>query len=956
LPWAEVTCATILKTASLVGLLLGLSNLAIWLIPSTQAVALWSGFMVMRVNSAIGTIAASISLLTWHLARQRRGRERVASALGFVVALIGALTSIEYFAGVNLRVDELFAPGTFAGDHARSFVVAPGRMSLNAALAFFFLGLALAGLDWTVSLKKDRPIFLAPVFALFAGMPAACGLVGYLLATREFTGLLRSTNILLHTALVLFLLSAGVLAARPHRTPVSEVFSTGATGVLLRWLLLGSTTLLLALAWGIAKGRDAGLVGDSEGTALMLYGGLILLFVLIVAAGRAVARQEESARDATEALREGQERFRALADNISQLAWMTDETGSIIWFNRRWLEYTGRTLEEMRGGGWLRLVPPAHAGDVLEKLQVCFHRGEDWEDLFPLRGKDGAYRWFLSHARPIRDAEGQVTRWFGTHTDVTEQRDLTQQLARAKEEAETISRALAAAAGRFRFLAEAVSLQVWTARPNGELDFANQEVAHYFGGSVEHDFLGNAWLQYIHEDDLPLAMRGWQEAVASGERYETEFRFRRNDGAFRWFLVRAQAMSDDGRIVSWFGTNTDIHDLKTAQREAVAASRAKDDFLAALSHELRTPLTPVLLSAHSLRDDPRVPEDIRSELAMIERNIALEGRLIDDLLDLTRITRGKLPLRMELCDAHSLLGHSLEIIRDEAQGKGVTVSLDLRAARSGVVGDPARLQQVFWNLLRNAVKFTPAGGRIDIRTYDFETSGRLVLEVTDTGFGFEPDFSDRLFLPFEQEAREGHHRFGGLGLGLAIARAIVELHGGTIHATSAGPGLGATFRVELPSALESPSGLVALPPSADTPEIVAAPMRILLVEDHPATVAVLARLLRKFGHEVIATSTVAAALAANEEGTFDAVISDLGLPDGSGLDLFRKLRTKNPALRGIALSGYGMEEDMVRTREAGFSFHLVKPVDFDELARVIRDLARQAEGATAAVEAPTANA
>ncbi len=858
-----------------------------------------------------------------------------------LAALIGGVTSLEYLAGVDFGVDQLLASGTFPEDKASPFVVYPGRMSLNAAASLFFLGCALTGLDWKVRLRKSQH-FTAPVFAMLAALPAAGGLVGYLLDARGFIGLLRSTSILLHTAIALFLLSLGVLAARPYRPPVSRVFAPGASGVLLRWLLPGSATLLLALAWAIGKGRASGVLGPGEGTAMMLYGGLILLFVLIVAASRAVARQEESARRVAVALQEKEERFRTLADNISQLAWMTDETGSIVWFNQRWLDYTGNTLEEMRGGGWLKLIQPDRREHVLEKLQRAFERGEDWEDLFPLRGKDGEYRWFLSHARPIRDAQGQVTRWFGTNTDVTEQRDLTEQLARAKEQAETISRALAEAAERFHFLAESVSLQVWTARPNGELDFANQEVVHYFGADLEREILGNAWAQFVHQDELPTVLRDWQAALATGERYEVEFRLRRNDGAFRWFLVRAQPMRDGGRIVSWFGTNTDIHDLKTAQREAVAASRAKDDFLAALSHELRTPLTPVLLSAHALRYDERLPEDARAELAMIERNITLEGRLIDDLLDLTRIVRGKLPLRMEHCDAHSLLGHSLEIIRDEAQGKRVTIALDLRASRCGVRGDSARLQQVFWNLLRNAVKFTPGGGRIDIRTHDAAGGEMLVLEVSDTGLGFAPELAERLFLPFEQEERDGHHRFGGLGLGLAIARAIVDLHGGTLRAASPGPGLGATFRVELPSSPEPSASVAVFEPDSSVQNEPATPLRILLAEDHPPTVAVLSRLLRKAGHEVVAAGTIAEAIAVNRQQIFDVVVSDLGLPDGSGLQLIKALREDTPQIRGIALSGYGMEEDMLRSREAGFFDHLVKPVDFDLLARTLRDLEKLA--------------
>ena len=379
--------------------------------------------------------------------------------------------------------------------------------------------------------------------------------------------------------------------------------------------------------------------------------------------------------------------------------------------------------------------------------------------------------------------------------------------------------------------------------------------------------------------------------------------------------------------------------LLAAKDMAEAASRAKDGFLAALSHELRTPLTPALLTAASLREDERLPEDARDQLGMLERNIALEARLIDDLLDLTRVEQGKLTLRPEPCDAHALIRLSAEMVLDEAREKGVTLAQELAAAQSGLTADATRLQQVIWNLLRNAVKFTPRGGRVVIRTSnlpgDAEFS-RLRIEVADTGIGIEPAAKERIFRAFEQGSTAGEHRFGGLGLGLSIARAIVDVHQGTIRAESAGPGQGATFIVELPGAEEfTPKTAPAPRPAAG-----AAPMkrrRILLVEDHYPTLSVLTRLLTRAGHRVTAADSVAAALDEAAKDTFDIVLSDLGLPDGTGHELMMQLRDRY-GLRGIALSGYGMEQDLARSREAGFVSHLVKPVDFSQLSRALEAL------------------
>mgnify|MGYP001554883000 CR=1 FL=1 len=385
--------------------------------------------------------------------------------------------------------------------------------------------------------------------------------------------------------------------------------------------------------------------------------------------------------------------------------------------------------------------------------------------------------------------------------------------------------------------------------------------------------------------------------------------------------------------------------LRKATGVAEKANRAKDDFLAVLSHELRTPLTPVLIAAAALREDSRLPRETREQLSMIERNISLEARLIDDLLDLTKISHGKLLLRLEPCDAHSLIGLAIEIVRDDAREKEITIERQFSAVHSGLTADPARLQQVVWNLLRNAVKFTPRGGTISVRTADesrLEGGGWLRIEVTDSGIGIDPGALEKIFLPFEQGQVTGDHRFGGMGLGLAIARAVVLMHGGQIAAESAGANQGATFVVELPGAVVPTQGVTesAVPffgPARLIPE--KPPLTLLVVEDHLATLKALARLLRNDGHQVVTASSLAEALAAAAAQPFDLVISDLGLPDGTGTEMMEQLRSKY-GLRGIALSGYGMEEDFARSTAAGFVTHLIKPVAIADLRRVLSALSR----------------
>ena len=404
-----------------------------------------------------------------------------------------------------------------------------------------------------------------------------------------------------------------------------------------------------------------------------------------------------------------------------------------------------------------------------------------------------------------------------------------------------------------------------------------------------------------------------------------------------------------GNVVGVLGIARDVtrrkraeDSLKEAKEQAEAASRAKDKFMAVLSHELRSPLTPVLALASGWERDASVPAELREDLAIIRRNVELEVRLIDDLLDMTRIAKGKLRLSAEPVDAHRLLRHAaLTCPADELARKRLGLTTDLQASHPFVHADAVRFHQVLWNLLNNAVKFTPDGGRITVRTWDASPAA-LAVEVADTGIGIEPDLLPRIFDAFEQGADEVTHRFGGLGLGLAICKALVTGMGGEISAESEGPGKGAAFRVLLPTC--EPTDIAQKPrvdgdPTAARVGQGRRPLRILLVEDHVDTSAAMSRLLSRIGHHVRTAGTVRAAIDAARSESVDVVISDLGLPDGSGHDLMRLLRDVGP-VRGIALSGYATDDDVRRSHDAGFDTHLTKPTDFDRLVETIEQLAR----------------
>jgi signal transduction histidine kinase len=370
-----------------------------------------------------------------------------------------------------------------------------------------------------------------------------------------------------------------------------------------------------------------------------------------------------------------------------------------------------------------------------------------------------------------------------------------------------------------------------------------------------------------------------------------------------------------------------------------AANRAKDHFLAVLSHELRTPLTPVLTTVQILERRPGLPEELRDPLAMIRRNVELEARLIDDLLDLTRIARGKLDLHFAPVDVHECLEQVLDICGRDLLAKKIRVTTELAARRHLVLADPARLQQVLWNLMKNAVKFNAEGGQVHVRTED-GPDGTVRIRIADTGVGIEPEVLPQIFDAFEQGGKDVTRLFGGLGLGLAISKALVDLHGGTITASSAGRDQGAIFTLSLDAAPQGVRPVRA--PAAGADARPGSGLRILLVEDHADTREAIAELLRLYGHDIETAESVATALAAiggvggGSSCPFDLVISDLGLPDGSGLDLMRDIHARcGPEVKAICLSGYGMEEDMRQSREAGFLAHLTKPVSLQELEAVL---------------------
>ena len=550
----------------------------------------------------------------------------------------------------------------------------------------------------------------------------------------------------------------------------------------------------------------------------------------------------------------------------------------------------------------------------------------------------------------LADVARAVSRWKdysarATKTSGGEVGDLTEAFNSMLDQIQASHSALAESEERFvRFMRHLPGL-AWIKNRDGRYVYANDAAQKTFGKDAEHLY-GKTDKEIFVPETAEQFQRNDRNALASETGIQNVETLRDPGGKVHYSLVsKFPIRGAGGETTHIGGMAIDITErinaeekLERAHEEALAASRAKDDFLAALSHELRTPLNPVLLVASDAANNPQLAAETRAQFEMIRSNVELEARLIDDLLDLTRIARGKLLLDRHPLDAHDVLREAIATVRMEIEKKQIELAPDLRANERTVFGDSVRLQQIFWNVLRNAVKFTPEAGKITVKT--FADDERLFIKIIDTGIGMDPRELNRIFDAFSQgdHAEGGAHRFGGLGLGLAISRMLVELHSGSISATSDGKGRGAAFLIQLPLVqiakkdgarpfAKSPARVL---PAASSAMTDGKPIRILLVEDHEPTRAALAHLLARRHYEVATAATLSEARSTAGRQNFDVLISDIGLPDGNGYSLMAEFRERY-GLKGIALTGYGMEQDIARSRQSGFGAHLTKPVRIEAL-------------------------
>ncbi len=486
-------------------------------------------------------------------------------------------------------------------------------------------------------------------------------------------------------------------------------------------------------------------------------------------------------------------------------------------------------------------------------------------------------------------------------------------------------------------LADAMPQIVCALAPDGTPEYVNAAWTAFSGLDLAAS-QKQGWLGVVHPGDVPALRETWRRARQSGKAEQVELRYRAADGGYRWFLSRLAPVQDDRRrVMRWIGAGIDIDDRKReeAEREQLLArlaeaDRRKTEFLAVLSHELRNPLAPLRNAAWVVERAPAGGAQARAAIGVIGRQVEHLARLVDDLLDVTRIARGKVDLRRRKVDLAQLASRTVEDHRTLLAERGLALEVVAPPGPVWVHADATRIAQVVGNLLANAAKFTDAGGRVSVSVA--EEGGRAVVRVADTGIGIAPELLDRVFEPFVQaDAPAGGGR-GGLGLGLALVKGFVELHGGTVAARSAGRGRGAEFTIALPlKPLDEPQAPTPVPAPRSPAR------KILVVEDNRDAAEMLRLVLELGGHEVEIASTAADGLARTRAFLPDVVLCDIGLPDRDGYELARQIRAI-PELAGVrlvAVTGHALPEDQRRAAEAGFDAHLGKPVSPEEIERVI---------------------
>ncbi|WP_254563689.1 PAS domain S-box protein [Oscillatoria sp. HE19RPO] len=643
---------------------------------------------------------------------------------------------------------------------------------------------------------------------------------------------------------------------------------------------------------------------------------------------------------AEEAIRKTEGVYRAIGESLDYGIWICDRQGRHLYASDSFLRLVGMTLEQWKGLSWVEVLETQAAKQTLADWMEGATTGDLWDREQLVRGVDGNWHPILVRGVPVRNQSGEIICWAGINLDISRLKQVEGELRESEY--------------RFRLLADKVPIQIWMQDEQACCHFVNERYRE-FTGLCQSDITQD-WTESLHPEDWASYITEYSLAIANRKEHRAVVRMRRHDGVYRWMEVLGLPRFEGTRFVGYVGCNTDITERKQAEEEreqllareraareeSEAANRIKDEFLAVLSHELRSPLNPILGWSRLLRTR-KFDDDSRDRaLETIERNARLLSKLIEDLLDVSRILQGKIALHVGPVELIPTLESALETVQLAARSKEIQIVTHFESEMGLVSGDRDRIQQIIWNLLSNAVKFTPPGGQVDV--YLQRKGGCAEIRVTDTGKGIEREFLPYVFDLFRQQDGKTTRQFGGLGLGLAIVRYLTELHGGTVAVTSLGEGQGATFTICLPLTQDRGTPRVNLD-SASVLEPQASPLRgikILVVDDEADMRELATTILAQAGAQVKVAASAVEAINCLDSHSFDVLVTDLGMPDIDGYMLIRQVRNR-PSERGgaipaIALTAYAGESNQQKALHAGFQLHLSKPVEPEVLVKAIEQL------------------
>ena len=622
---------------------------------------------------------------------------------------------------------------------------------------------------------------------------------------------------------------------------------------------------------------------------------------------------------AEEALARSEQQFRTLADSIPQLCWMANSDGHIFWYNFGWYAYTGTTATDMEGWGWQSVHDPNVLPIVVERWQGSITRGEPFEMVFPLKGADGQFRQFLTRVLPVKDEQGAVTRWFGTNTDVTVVKEAEAALARRERELQTLADNTPDILTRF-----------------------DRQLRHVFVNAAVERVTGRATTEFLGKTNRDMGMPidlcdTWDAAIAAvfenGQVVSREFSYTTGTGIRHFNATLIPEHGPSGEVVNVLGVTRDRTVEKDAEDAMRIADRRKDEFLATLSHELRNPLAPIRSGISVLRmtSDPQHAE---KTLGIIDRQLGQLVKLVDDLLDISRITSDKVVLRPERIELQSAIHTAIEAVRPLLDAAAQELRLELPLKPIWLEADVTRICQIVNNLLTNAVKYSSPGSSIALTVH--RDSGDAVVTVADQGEGIPPNMLAHVFEMFTQINRTLDRAQGGLGIGLALVKRLVEMHGGTVSVESAGLGKGSTFSVRLPTTSDDEEMNIPVAPVQEAS--LKTKLRVLVVDDNVDAAEMLAELLSIYGHETRVANSGHLALAIVSEFRPALVFLDIGMPGMNGYETARRIRADDPSgsVTLVALTGWGAEAERIKAREAGFDHHFTKPVELDQVDSVLQ--------------------